>query len=54
MAFAVETVSLFKSQKSHWHKKKIHNTYTEWERGREGEGERESERDGITIIQQSN
>jgi hypothetical protein len=41
MAFAVETVSLFKSQKSHWHKKKIHNTYTEWERGREGERERE-------------
>jgi hypothetical protein len=52
MAFAVETVSLFKSQKSHWHKKKIHNTYTERERG--GEREREGERDGITIIQQSN
>jgi hypothetical protein len=44
MAFAVETVSLFKSQKSHWHKKKIHNTYTERERG--GERERERGREG--------
>jgi len=42
MAFAVETVSLFKSQKSHWHKKNIHNTYTERDRGgRERERERE-------------
>jgi hypothetical protein len=41
MAFAVETVSLFKSQKSHWHKKNIHNTYTERERGG---GERERAR----------